>query len=212
MPLVSIKYTYIKYYSSINSFLFVVASKPNFVDMFDTPMSLPETLSQSGSEQGDYMELQEGGVYLFDKTEFIPYLTQRRAVVFRRPRRSGKSLTVSMFKYYFYGLTQLFEGTKVYNSTVDFSKGMVWCPSKPEEHYFPPCPVIHLDFSTMGSTAEEFKRDLIKDLRATSVAVKVILEEHSLDSPDSVLIDLINALVRSPWNEWKQVRVFMRIL
>ena len=153
------------------------------------------------------MELRRNGVYLVDKTDYIPKLIQRGAVVFHRPSRSGKSLTVSMLKYYFYGLTQLFEGTKVYSSTIDFRNGMVWCPSKPEEHYFPPCPVIHLDFSLMGNTAEQVKERLITRLKEISVDEKVPLEEHRLDSPDSVLIALINALVRSPWNKWKKVRV-----
>ena len=121
------------------------------------------------------MRLRQGGVYLVDKTDYIPKLIQRGAVVFRRPRRSGKSLTVTMLKYYFYGMTQLFEGTKVYNSTVDFYNGMIWCPSKPEEHYFPPCPVIHLDFSMMGNTAEQVKERLLTRLREISVADKVPL-------------------------------------
>ena len=177
--------------------------------MFDTHLSLPEALSLSGSKQSDYKNLRQGGVYLVDKTDYIPRLTQRGAVVFRRPCRSGKSLTVSMLKYNFYGLTQLFEGTKVYNSTVHFNNDWIWCPSKPEEHYFPPCPVIHLDFSVMGNTAEEFKERLITRLKDISVDEKVLLEDHSLDSPDSALIALINALVRSPWNKWKKVSEYI---
>ena len=174
--------------------------------MFDKRFALPKTLSQAGSMAGDYMRLREGGVYLVDKTDYIPKLIQSGAVVFRRPRRSGKSLTVTMLKYYFYGLTQLFEGTKVYNSTVAFRNGIVWCPSKPEEHYFPPFPVIHLDFSGLGSTAEKFKRDMIDSLRTISVSERVTLEENRLDSPGGALIALINALVWSPWNKCKKVR------
>ena len=177
--------------------------------MFDTRLSLPETLSQDGRQGGDYMRLRQGGVYLVDKTDYIPKLIQRGAVVFRRPRRSGKSLTVTMLKYYFYGMTQLFEGTKVYNSTIDSRNGMIWCPSKPEEHYFPPCPVIHLDFSMMGNTAEQVKERLLTRLREISVAEKVPLEEHRLDSPDGALIALINALARSPWNKWEKVCAYI---
>ena len=188
------------------SFLLDVAAKPRFVDIFDSPLALPEILSQSNSENGDYMELRMNGVYLVDKTDNIPKLIQRGAVVFRRPRRSGKSLAVSMLKYYFFGLTQLFKGTKVYTSTIDSRSGIVWCPSKPEEHYFPPCPVIHLDFSMMGSTAEKFVRDLIRSLKTISVAEKVSLSKSSLLSPDEALDALINALVSSPWNKWKRVR------
>ena len=157
------------------------------------------------------MKLRKGGVYLFDKTDYISDLIQRGAVIFRRPRRSGKSLTVSMLKYYFYGLTQLFEGTKVYNSTVDFGNDIVWSPTKPNEHYFPPCPVIHLDFSGLGSTAEMFKPRLLARLKTISVAEKVSISKSSLLSPDEALEALIDALVSSPWNKWKQVRVYVYI-
>ena len=191
------------------SFLLDVAGKPNFVDIFDSPLALPEMLSLSNRENGDYMELRMNGVYLLDKTDYIPRLIQRGAVIFRRPRRSGKSLAVSMLKYYFFGLTQLFEGTNIYTSTIDSRTGMVWCPSKPEEHYFPPCPVIHLDFCMMGSTVEQFKRDLVDSLRAISAAEKVSLEVHRLDSPGRVLVALINALVSSPWNKWRQVSEYI---
>ena len=173
--------------------------------MFDTRLSLPKTLSLSGSEQGDYKKLRMNGVCLADSTDYIPKLIQRGAVIFRCPCRSGKSVTVTMLKYYFYGLTQLFESTKVYNSTVSFRNGIVWFPSKPEKHYFPPCPVIHLDFSKMGNTAEQVKERLLTRLKAISVDEEVPLEERSLNSPEVALKALINALVKSPWNKWKKV-------
>ena len=155
------------------------------------------------------MELRMDGVYLVDKTDNISKLIQRKAVIFRRPRRSVNSLTVSMLQYYFSGLTQLFKDTKIYNSTTHFYDGIVWCPTRPEEHYFPPCPVIHLDFSLMGSTAEEFTHDMIEHIRAISVAEKVTLCEHSMNSPKNALKASINALVSSPWNKWKQVRQYV---
>ena len=187
-------------------FLINIASKPSYIALFERPLSLPETLSDDGSQQGGYMELRKDGVYLVDKTDNISKLIQKKAVIFRRPRRSGKSLTVSMLKYYFSGLTQLFKNTKIYNSTIHFYDGIVWCPMKPVEHYFPPCPVIHLDFSFMGSTAEEFTHDVIEQIRAISIAEKVPLSECSMNSPKNALKALINALVSSPWNKWRQVR------
>ena len=187
-------------------FLINIANRPSYIALFEGPLSLPETLSDGGSQQGGYMELRMDGVYLVDKTDNISKLIQKKAVIFRRPRRSGKSLTVSMLKYYFSGLTQLFKNTKIYNSTIHFYDGIVWCPMKPVEHYFPPCPVIHLDFSFMGSTAEEFTHDVIEQIRAISIAEKVPLSECSMNSPKNALKALINALVSSPWNKWRQVR------
>ena len=90
------------------------------------------------------MELRMDGVYLVDKTDCISKLIQKKAVIFRRPRRSGKSLSVSMLKYYFSGLTQQFTDTKIYSTTIPYYNGIAWCPTRPEKRYFPPCPVIHL--------------------------------------------------------------------
>jgi len=87
----------------------------------------------------------EWSVYV-DKTHFIPKLVSQERVVLLRPRRFGKSLNLSMLKYFFYGATDLFRDTALFNTT--FVRGkFCWCPSNPKMHNFPPCPVIHLDFS-----------------------------------------------------------------
>ncbi|MBO7565839.1 MAG: ATP-binding protein [Bacteroidales bacterium] len=57
--------------------------------------------------------INEGFVYL-DKTDMIYRLANRKACYFlSRPRRFGKSLTVSTLKAYFDGQKELFAGTKI---------------------------------------------------------------------------------------------------
>jgi hypothetical protein len=96
--------------------------------------------------------------YYVDKSQFIRPLLMMKRVVFRRPRRFGKSLTLSMLKYFFYGLTGLFKGLHV--DKEDFEVGVFrWCPADPTKHNFPPCPVISLNFKTCD-TVEKFNQEL----------------------------------------------------
>ena len=95
----------------------------------------------------DFQELRKG-CYTVDKSHFIHLVQMSKYVVFRRPRRHGKSLFLSMLKYYFYGAVNLFEGLAVYNETHERFDSM-WCPSDPSKHNFAPFPVVHLDFSVL---------------------------------------------------------------
>ena len=51
----------------------------------------------------DFREIIESGYYYVDKTDFIRNLIDNgsKVSVFTRPRRFGKSLALSMLKYYF---------------------------------------------------------------------------------------------------------------
>ncbi len=94
--------------------------------------------------------------YYVDKTQFIRPLLMEDRVMFRRPRRFGKSLTLSMLQKIFYGLTGLFQGLHVYDE--DFNVGEFhWCPTDPTKHNFPPCPVISLTFDSC-TTVEDFNQ------------------------------------------------------
>ena len=55
------------------------------------------------------------------------------------------------------------------------------------EALFSPLSCHPPDFSLMGSTAEEFTHDMIEHIRAISVAEKVTLCEHSMNSPKYAL-------------------------
>jgi hypothetical protein len=74
-----------------------------------------------------------------DKTKFFPLLPKGRKVVFcARPRRFGKSLTVSALDAFFSGRKELFQGL----TALEFM-------DSPE---FAPKPVIHLDMSRVATS------------------------------------------------------------
>jgi hypothetical protein len=88
------------------------------------------------------------GNYLYvDKTEFFHQLTSEEKGIFflSRPRRFGKSLSVSILKNIFKGNKELFKGLKIYDIPYDWK----------------PYPVINLNISkTDCSSAEQLNRGL----------------------------------------------------
>ncbi|MCO6479895.1 MAG: AAA family ATPase [Phaeodactylibacter sp.] len=82
----------------------------------------------------DFQKLREGGFLYVDKTEAVFNLIKQGQYYFlSRPRRFGKSLLLSTLKYLFLGEQELFEG--------------LWVDGK---YDFPPHPVLHFSFSTLG--------------------------------------------------------------
>ena len=80
---------------------------------------------------------QEGYLYV-DKTEYIWKLINPagESYFLSRPRRFGKSLTVSTLKAVFEGKKELFQGLAIYDKPYDWK----------------PYPVIHLSFGDFSST------------------------------------------------------------
>ena len=72
----------------------------------------------------------EGFVYV-DKTDLVHKLAQQHVCFLCRPRRFGKSLTLSTLEAYFLGKQELFEGLKIMEL----------------EHEWKQYPVFHLDFN-----------------------------------------------------------------
>ena len=82
----------------------------------------------------DFREIIESGYYYVDKTDFIRNLIDNgsKVSVFTRPRRFGKSLALSMLKYYFeneMGIDEeksdnrkLFEGLKIMEAGENYLK------------------------------------------------------------------------------------------
>lgn len=122
----------------------------------------------------DFKEVASGKYYYVDKTLFIKTLLDDGAKVnlFTRPRRFGKSLNISMLRYYFErpldgtSNRQLFENKKIFQAGEEYLAY--------EEQY----PVIHLSLKSakqptwemaykmlIRQIAEEFKRhcNIIKD-------------------------------------------------
>ena len=101
------------------------------------------------TDSSDFPEIRGNGCVYVDKTAYFHDLITRldaRRFFLSRPRRFGKSLTVSALKALFGGRRELFEGLAI--DKTDWS----W------EKY----PVIHFEFNDLTVTSiEEFGRDLV---------------------------------------------------
>ena len=150
---------------------------------------------------------------LVDKTGMLPYLVSKRRVVYLRPRRFGKSLTLSTLKYFFCGATQLFREMAIYNESF-YLNSFHWCPADEVAHNFPPCPVLHFDFSARRcETANEFRTLLMTQLKTNGEACCIppdVFIPSGTDQSISISLGLlIDALCRSKWNKWGKVVVLV---
>ena len=125
------------------------------------------------------------GNYLYvDKTKQILQLIQNGECYFlSRPRRFGKSLTISTLGAMFKGKAELFKGLYAEDWVKEQSKH--------------PSPVIKLDMSVLGSyeNKKELKQSIINYL------VRYYIEEYKLDivvkdNSDDVFLDVINNLYK----------------
>ena len=99
-----------------------------------------------------------------DKTEFIwNLIRQGKAMYFlSRPRRFGKSLTVSTLKAVFQGKKELFKGLAIYDKPYDWKQ----------------YPVIHLDMNGCKfNSVEELNHSLCSLLQEAG-------EDHQISLPD----------------------------
>jgi hypothetical protein len=114
-----------------------------------------------------------------DKTAYLAELIEApgKTWFLARPRRFGKSLTVSTLKSIFSGEKELFKGLAV--------------EKRLDEEWFAPRPVIHLDLSKadISKGLKRFEKSLRK---LTAAAVKKLKVKVDLDNPPAeVLSDLI---------------------
>ncbi|MBQ8756378.1 MAG: AAA family ATPase, partial [Lentisphaeria bacterium] len=99
----------------------------------------------------NFEDLIQGNFLYVDKTEYIWQLIRpaKEMYFLSRPRRFGKSLTVSTLKAVFEGKKDLFKGLAIYDKPYDWK----------------PYPVIHLDFANCDiKTADELVEYLIGQL------------------------------------------------
>lgn len=105
-------------------------------------------------ENGSFGALIQGGYLYVDKTKYLYNLIKNpgRYYFFSRPRRFGKSLTLSTLEAIFRGKRELFKG--LYIDSTDYD----W------EEY----PVLHIDFSSLSSrTPEALEEDLVIEVLKT---------------------------------------------
>ena len=126
----------------------------------------------------NFEDLIQGNFLYVDKTEFIWQLIQpaKEMYFLSRPRRFGKSLTVSTLKAVFEGKKELFKGLTLYDKPYDWKS----------------YPIIHLDmngrdFRTVEKMEERLQLMLLEQAKANNVKL-------SISASDTMFHELINTL------------------
>ena len=138
-----------------------------------------------------FEDLIQGNFLYVDKTEYIWQLIRPAKGLYflSRPRRFGKSLTVSTLKAVFEGKKELFKGLALYGKPYDWK----------------PYPIIHLDMANCDVHSEEDLRDYLVrmmtrlakqhnvsvDIQRTqlSSSFSELIEEIAKDTPAVILLD-----------------------
>ena len=117
-----------------------------------------------------FENLINGNFLYVDKTEYIWQLIRPANAMYflSRPRRFGKSLTLSTLKAVFEGKKELFKGLALYDKPYDWK----------------PYPIIHLsfaDFSAVNDTVEKLDRYLVRKVKETArdLAVPLTVDDDS---------------------------------
>ncbi|MBQ7694374.1 MAG: ATP-binding protein [Lentisphaeria bacterium] len=125
----------------------------------------------------NFEKLRREGYLYVDKTEYIWQLINPagESYFLSRPRRFGKSLTISTLKAVFEGKKELFRGLAIYDKPYDWK----------------PYPVIHLsfgDYNVVSDAERELPQYLMEKLRQ-------LAQEHSVTLPDSTPGTCFGALI-----------------
>ena len=125
----------------------------------------------------DFEKLRNEGYLYVDKTEFIWKLINPAGESFflSRPRRFGKSLTLSTLKAVFEGKKELFKGLAIYNKPYDWK----------------PYPVIHLSFADYNAVSNA-KEELPEYLKTK---VRRVADEYSIRLPDDTPANCFGFLI-----------------
>lgn len=126
-----------------------------------------------------YRRLVEQDLIYVDKTEIIyKLITEGFHYFLSRPRRFGKSLTISTLKEIFLGNRELFKGTYIYNSDYRWTK----------------YPVIHFDFSCFDAAKDPGDLDIFLNEIVDSCAEAhgIILKKQLTNSRFSELIEKLS--------------------
>ena len=139
----------------------------------------------------DFYEIRTEGFYYVDKTELIRELLENwgKVNLFTRPRRFGKSLNMSMLKYFF-DLNcdkSIFEGLKISEETV-------LC-----EKYMGKFPVISVSLKGINAGSFETARDMaVRMMNEEASRMQYLLESERLTRYDK---DRFLELLKSNMNE-----------
>ena len=122
----------------------------------------------------DFKKIVFGDFIYVDKTKYIYEMVSKNQYVFlSRPRRFGKSLTVSVLEYLFKGEKELFEGTWIYNK---------WNWEK--------FPVVRLDMNNINTnTPEKFENSIHERIIKIAKNNEIVLESTNYDDKFYELIE-----------------------
>ena len=119
----------------------------------------------------------KNGIYV-DKTELVhKIVTSGKSYFLSRPRRFGKSLTVSTLKELFLGNKAVFEGLWIEDK---------WDWSKTN-------PVIHISFDDVDYQGHGLEKAILKELDRCAKLYGIVLEEETLKSKFKELIAALSA-------------------
>ena len=115
-----------------------------------------------------FEDLIQGNFLYVDKTEYIWQLVKpaKEMYFFSRPRRFGKSLTISTLKAVFEGKKELFKGLAIYDKPYDWKQ----------------YPIIHIscgDYNPINDTAEKINVYLLDK-------IQTIAEQFSVKLPETI--------------------------
>ena len=122
-----------------------------------------------------FKEIRRGGYVYVDKTDVVWNMVNNgvKYNYLNRPRRFGKSLLVDTLECYLTGQKELFDGLKIMNLETEWNNH----------------PVIRLDLSKGGATAEELKSYLNKTFKAYEKLYEIIPDaEDSLTARFDTII------------------------
>ena len=124
----------------------------------------------------NFEDLIQGNFLYVDKTEYIWQMVRpaKSAYFLSRPRRFGKSLTLSTLKAVFEGKKELFKGLAIYDKPYDWKKH----------------PIIHLDmngrnFSTVENMERSFRQILLEQA-----------EMNDVDLPETTSDTMFHSLIK----------------
>eukprot|EP00284_Hemiselmis_tepida_P002417 CAMPEP_0174951672 /NCGR_PEP_ID=MMETSP1355-20121228/94973_1 /TAXON_ID=464990 /ORGANISM="Hemiselmis tepida, Strain CCMP443" /LENGTH=843 /DNA_ID=CAMNT_0016199347 /DNA_START=360 /DNA_END=2891 /DNA_ORIENTATION=+ len=154
---------------------------------------------------GEFEQLSTGGYYYVDKTGYIKGLVQRDKRIFlSRPRKFGKSMVVSMLKWFFSGKHgyRLFEGLDVTRDPPSIMRKVQWGPD------MEPFGLIALDFSELKHSkgADELEQSLVRALVSVGQSYGISIERTNAKE---ALKQLVETLAHDPRNHQRKVVVLI---
>ena len=136
-----------------------------------------KTIAENANDFADLRTSDKGNCIYVDKTDYFHRLVtagSRKLFFIARPRRFGKSLMITTFKYIFEGRRELFKGLKIDRTDYDW-----------KVH-----PVIHIDFSLCACVTQAA---FVSEMPAV-VKTAISKSGYAYDAAESPAVNFLNAI------------------